>query len=167
MVRSNRLIADYQKALALSNAFDFNSPHRDIKVSTYAILFFGTPHHGANGVELAQWMGKLSSIYMYTNETILKDLNRDSGELESIQKFYLGACEHIKSVFFYETLPTPIKLGVAEMVSSLGGCEIFALNRCIDCPTSFGYHRGRPKRISRRIARGPSSYRQVSEKTGK
>jgi hypothetical protein len=127
MVRSNRRITDYQKALALSNAFDFSSPHRDIKVSTYAILFFGTPHHGANGVELAQWMGKLLSVYMYTNETILKDLNRDSSELESIQKFYLGACEHIKSIFFYETLHTPICRGVAQLVSSLDGREMFSL----------------------------------------
>ncbi|CAG8743957.1 12162_t:CDS:2, partial [Acaulospora colombiana] len=84
-------------------------------VSTYAILFFGTPHSGANGVEIAQWMTKLLSIYMFTDDTILKDLNRDSNQLQGIQKLYLSASEGIKSIFFYEALPTPLMKGVAEL----------------------------------------------------
>ncbi|PVF92961.1 hypothetical protein CPB86DRAFT_144260, partial [Serendipita vermifera] len=105
-----------KKALALCHGAGYNSDHRCIKVSTYAILFFGTPHSGANGVDLAQWMGRLLSVYMFTDDMILKDLNRDSDELQSIQKFYLGASERLKSIFFHEVLPTPLMKGVAELI---------------------------------------------------
>ncbi|PVF90833.1 hypothetical protein CPB86DRAFT_551855, partial [Serendipita vermifera] len=109
-----------KKALALCHGASYNSDYRCIKVSTYGILFFGTPHSGANNVELAQWMGKLLSIYMFTDDTILKDLARDSTELQSIQTFYLGASERIKSIFFYEVLPTPLVKGVAEVIVPRG-----------------------------------------------
>ncbi|PVF91601.1 hypothetical protein CPB86DRAFT_688035, partial [Serendipita vermifera] len=108
------------KALALCHGASYNSDSRYIKVSTYGILFFGTPHSGANNVELAQWMGKLLSVYTFTDDTILKDLNRDSTELQSIQTFYLGASGRIKSIFFYEVLPTPLMKGVAELIVPRG-----------------------------------------------
>jgi hypothetical protein len=104
--------------IALSHSADRNSHHRGIKVSTYAILFFGTPHSGANGVELAQWMGRLLSVYMYTSDSLLKDLIRDSNELEKIQKFYGSASKGIKTFFFYEEYPTPIIGGFSKLVSS-------------------------------------------------
>ncbi|PVF91573.1 hypothetical protein CPB86DRAFT_802724 [Serendipita vermifera] len=109
-----------KKALALCHGASYNSDSRYIKVSTYGILFFGTPHSGANNVELAQWMGKLLSVYMFTDDTILKDLNRGSTELQSIQTLYLGASERIKSIFFYEVLPTPLMKGVAELIVPRG-----------------------------------------------
>ncbi|PVF91216.1 hypothetical protein CPB86DRAFT_719899, partial [Serendipita vermifera] len=105
-----------KQALALCHGAGYNPDHRSIKVSTYAVLFFGTPHSGANSVNLAQWMGRLLSVYMFTDDRILKDLDRDSIALESIQTFYLGASEYIKSIFFYETLPTPLIQGVAELI---------------------------------------------------
>ncbi|PVF99568.1 hypothetical protein CPB86DRAFT_290098, partial [Serendipita vermifera] len=105
-----------KKALALCNGSNHRRDCKSIKVSTYAILFFGTPHSGANSVNLAQWMGKLLSIYMFTDDKILKNLNRDSTELQSIQTFYLGASERLKSIFFYEALPTPVLTGVAELI---------------------------------------------------
>ncbi|PVF91422.1 hypothetical protein CPB86DRAFT_878527 [Serendipita vermifera] len=105
-----------KKALALCHGASYGSDHRYIKVSTYAILFFGTPHSGANGVDLAQWMAKLLSVYMFTDDTIVKGLDQNSSELQSIQAFYLGASEHIKSIFFYERLPTRLMKGVAELI---------------------------------------------------
>ncbi|CAG8544496.1 14721_t:CDS:10, partial [Acaulospora colombiana] len=72
-------------------------------------------------------MGRLLSVYMFTDDTILKDLNRDSNELQSIQKFYLGASEHIKSIFFHELLPTPLMKGVAELVKGDRNAEVIAL----------------------------------------
>jgi hypothetical protein len=89
-------------------------------VSTYAVLFFGTPHSGANGVELAQWLGRVSSVFMYTSGTVLKDLGRDSPELESIQQAYLHASDGIKTIFFYEEYRTPIQWWFSEMVNSSG-----------------------------------------------
>ncbi|PVF97305.1 hypothetical protein CPB86DRAFT_798158 [Serendipita vermifera] len=109
-----------KKALVLCHSASYNSDSRFITVSTYAILFFGTPQSGANSVDLAQWMGRLLSVYMFTEDTILKDLSRDSIELQSIQKFYLGASERIKSIFFYEVLPTSLMKGVAELIVPRG-----------------------------------------------
>ncbi|PVF97304.1 hypothetical protein CPB86DRAFT_707261 [Serendipita vermifera] len=113
-----------KKALALCNGSNHRQDYKSITVSTYAILFFGTPHSGANGVDLAEWMGKLLSVYTFTDDTILKELDRDSIELQSIQAFYLGASERIKSIFFYEALPTPLMKGVAELIVPRGSGTI-------------------------------------------
>jgi hypothetical protein len=115
----HRIDFNRTKALAYCHATSYNSPsqHRAIKVSTYAVLFFGTPHSGANGVELAQWLGRVSAVYMYTTRAVLKDLGRDSPELESIQQAYLHASDDIKTIFFYEEYRTPIQGWFSEMVS--------------------------------------------------
>ncbi|PVF91068.1 hypothetical protein CPB86DRAFT_878704, partial [Serendipita vermifera] len=105
-----------KKALTLCNIPDYNSERRQIKVSTYGILFFGTPHSGANGVGLARLVGKLLSVYMVTDDSVLNDLNHNSAQLESIQTFYLDASKRIKSIFFYETDPTPMVTGIAELI---------------------------------------------------
>jgi hypothetical protein len=107
------------KALALCHSANFDSNHRDVKISTYAVLFFGTPHSGARGVELVHWMGRLLSVYMYTNDTVLKALYHDSDELERIQKLYSNASQGIKSIFFFEQYPTPIMGGITKLVSQL------------------------------------------------
>ncbi|KAG9024276.1 hypothetical protein FS842_005502, partial [Serendipita sp. 407] len=107
-----------KKALVLCHGDDFETTGnlRDILVSTFAILFFGTPHSGANGVQLAEWMGRVLSVCMSTNDRILKALNRDSPELENIQRLYLPASKRINTIFFYEEYPTPIVTGMAELI---------------------------------------------------
>ena len=55
---------------------------------------------------------------MYTTGTVLKDLSRDSLELEKIQNGYLQASDDIKTIFFYEEYSTPIQWGLSKMVSS-------------------------------------------------
>ncbi|KAG8825901.1 hypothetical protein FRC17_008464 [Serendipita sp. 399] len=107
-----------KRALAHCHNRSFDSPYafRDIITSTLAVLFFGTPHGGANGVALAKWMHRLASIYMSTSNTILKDLDRDSPALEEIQALYLQSSERIDAMFFYEEYPTPIGGGLAKMI---------------------------------------------------
>ncbi|PVF97062.1 hypothetical protein CPB86DRAFT_707945 [Serendipita vermifera] len=105
-----------KKALTLCNIPDYNSDRRQIKVSTYGILFFGTPHSGANRVGLARSVGKLLSVYMFTDDSMLNDLDHNSNQLENIQTFYLDASKRIKSIFFYETDPTPMVSGIAELI---------------------------------------------------
>ncbi|KAG8846417.1 hypothetical protein FRB91_000834, partial [Serendipita sp. 411] len=107
-----------KKALALCHGADFETGHhlRDISTSTFAILFFGTPHGGANGVQLAEWMGRVLSMCMSTNDRMLKALNRDSSELENIQKVYLPVGTRINTIFFYEEYATPIMRGMKELI---------------------------------------------------
>ncbi|KAG9029304.1 hypothetical protein FS842_004595, partial [Serendipita sp. 407] len=107
-----------KKALVLCHCADFKTGHhlRDISTSTSSILFFGTPHSGANGIQLAEWMGRVLSMCMSTNDRILKALNRDSSELENIQRLYLPASERISTIFFYEEYATPIVRGIEELI---------------------------------------------------
>ncbi|KAG8790343.1 hypothetical protein FRC16_000904, partial [Serendipita sp. 398] len=106
-----------KKALVLCHSDDFETDGnlRDVYASTFAILFFGTPHSGANGVQLAEWMGRVLSMCMSTNDRMLKALNRDSSELENIQRLYLPAGRRINTIFFYEEYPTPIVRGLEEL----------------------------------------------------
>ena len=81
-------------------------------------MFFGTPHSGTNGVELLRFMNTLMSIYLNTNDVVLKHLKANSQELENIQKDYLSASGKIDAIFFYEEYATPIIGGRREMVRS-------------------------------------------------
>ncbi|PVF95828.1 TPR-like protein [Serendipita vermifera] len=107
-----------KKALGQCHATGFNNllHHRAIKVSTFGILYFGTPHSGANGVQLAEWLGMLCSIFMYTTNKVVKDLCQGSEQLEEIQHMYLQASDDIKSIFFYETYRTPIVWGFSKLI---------------------------------------------------
>ncbi|PVF91854.1 hypothetical protein CPB86DRAFT_830363 [Serendipita vermifera] len=99
-----------------AESWGHNTEEDRLKVSTYGILFFGTPHSGANGVDLARLVGKLLSVYMVTDDSMIEDLNHNSVQLENIQTFYLDASKRIKSIFFYETDPTPMVTGIAELI---------------------------------------------------
>ncbi|KAG8827651.1 hypothetical protein FRC17_007737, partial [Serendipita sp. 399] len=96
--------------------FDSDHKFRDIAISTRAVLFFGTPHSGANGVLLAEWMRRVLSVYMPTTNEILKHLDRDSPVLEEIGAQYRLASERIDNVFFYEEYPTPIARGMKTLI---------------------------------------------------
>ncbi|CAG7853500.1 SubName: Full=Uncharacterized protein {ECO:0000313/EMBL:CCA76781.1} [Serendipita indica DSM 11827] len=89
-------------ALVICNNKDQDSDGnlRDILVSTYSILFFGTPHFGVED-PLPGTTDRLLSIPMYTTNVILKVLQPYSPELENIQKLYLEVSRKVKNVFFY------------------------------------------------------------------
>jgi len=56
-------------------------------------------------------------MHMYTSRTVLKDLSRDSPELESIQHSYRDVSSDITTIFFYEAYRTPLYWWFSEMVS--------------------------------------------------
>ncbi|KAG8825700.1 hypothetical protein FRC19_010690 [Serendipita sp. 401] len=107
-----------KRALVLCHSDNFETDRtlRDISTSTLAVLFFGTPHSGANGIQLAEWMGRLFSVFMYTNTRILSDLNRDSPKLEDIQRHYQSATRQLSTIFFYEEYETPILGGRTKLI---------------------------------------------------
>ncbi|KAG8824605.1 hypothetical protein FRC17_009068, partial [Serendipita sp. 399] len=111
-------MADYLKALVHCHLRNHKSGHRlrSIITSTLAVLFFGTPHAGANGVQLVEWMCRLLSIYRSTSNKVLKDIKKDSSALEELQANYLPASEGIDTIFFYEAYETPIVGGVRQMI---------------------------------------------------
>ncbi|KAG8815662.1 hypothetical protein FRC17_000630, partial [Serendipita sp. 399] len=107
-----------KRALGHCNSRNINSARnlRDITTSTIAVLFFGTPHSGANGVGAAELMHQLLSVYMSTNNKILRHLRRESGMLEDVQDHYFPVSQRVETIFLYEEYETPIFGGVRKMI---------------------------------------------------
>ncbi|SLM35870.1 Ribosomal protein S5 domain 2-type fold, partial [Lasallia pustulata] len=90
--------------------------HRSIKLSTYGILFMGTPHQGGSGVHLGELMLKVASIFVTADDKILKHLERDSEWLQQQLGQYAPISNDFVTKFAYEMFPTRIALGTAIMV---------------------------------------------------
>lgn len=93
--------------------------HRSIKLSTYGILFMGTPHQGGSGVALGKSILKVASIFVTVDSKILKHLERDSEWLQQQLGQYAPISSDFVTKFAYETLPTRIALRKTTMVSIL------------------------------------------------
>ena len=92
-----------------------------IKVSTYGILFMGTPHQGGEGVTWGILARNLASIFVNTNKEILEHLARNSEWLEYQQALFLPISNQFETIYFYETYPTPLPGGGALLVCS---CQV-------------------------------------------
>ncbi|KAK0739028.1 hypothetical protein B0T21DRAFT_135581 [Apiosordaria backusii] len=44
--------------------------HRSIKISTYGIIFLGTPHQGANGVQLGKLLVNIASLFVPADDLV-------------------------------------------------------------------------------------------------
>ena len=127
--------------------------HRSIKLSTYGILFMGTPHQGGSGVHLGELMLKVASIFVTADDKILKHLERDSEWLQQQLGQYAPISNDFVTKFAYEMFPTRIALGKAIMVRilrqvsasylSVSGCAagFGRRTRCYECGT--GCHTSR------------------------
>ena len=87
-------------------------------VSTYGILFMGTPHQGCGGVTLGLFLQNLISIFAYTNKKMLVHLEMYSEWLDSRQKLFLPISNNFDTIYFYETYATPLLTGGALLVCS-------------------------------------------------
>jgi len=93
--------------------------HRSIKISTYGILFMGTPHQGGSGVVLGKSILQVASIFVTVDNKILKHLERDSEWLQQQLSQYAPISGDFVTKFAYEMLPTRIALGKTIMVRIL------------------------------------------------
>ncbi|KAF5632700.1 eukaryotic translation initiation factor 3 [Fusarium sp. NRRL 52700] len=75
-----------------------------IKLSTYAVIFLGTPHQGGEGIPLAQVLRQISSIVSHTNKRILSKMERNSEWLQELQSDYNAISQEFETIFFYETI---------------------------------------------------------------
>ncbi|KAK8140622.1 hypothetical protein G3M48_003253, partial [Beauveria asiatica] len=92
-----------------------NPEHRSIKLSTYGILFMGTPHQGGNGVQLGRVLANVASLVMAADDRLLKHLERDSEWLLQQLGQYGPISNEFVTKFAYETYPTPTVLGRSIM----------------------------------------------------
>jgi hypothetical protein len=106
------------KALIHANSAteDHLPDYRDISLSTYGIIFLGTPHQGAENVDLGLLLLQIQSIYSNTNNVVLKHLRRDSELLQAQLAQYAGISRNFNTKFFFEAYPTSLPGGMQSVV---------------------------------------------------
>ena len=87
-------------------------------VSTYGILFMGTPHQGSEGATWGILARNIASIFMNTNKGMLEHLTRNSEWLEYQQAQFVPISNQFETIYFYETHPTPLPGDGELLVSS-------------------------------------------------
>jgi hypothetical protein len=80
--------------------------HLSIKLSTYGILFMGTPHQGAAGVQLGELVLRIASMFIPTDNKALRHIDQDSEWLQQQLQQYAPISQSIVTKFAYETMPT-------------------------------------------------------------
>uniref|UniRef100_A0A8H7NHF5 DUF7779 domain-containing protein n=1 Tax=Bionectria ochroleuca TaxID=29856 RepID=A0A8H7NHF5_BIOOC len=90
--------------------------HRSVKLSTYGILFMGTPHQGGNGVQLGRVLANVASIFISADDRLLKHLERDSEWLQQQLWQYGPISGDFVTKFAYEQYETPTLLGHSILV---------------------------------------------------
>jgi hypothetical protein len=94
--------------------------HRSVKLSTYGILFMGSPHQGAAGVYLGELLLRIASIFIATDRKAVKHIQLGSEWLEQQLQQYAPISQDFVTKFAYETLPTTtIAMGKKIMVCIL------------------------------------------------
>ena len=99
------------KSKALAYSASRTSKNEDhlysIYVSTYGILFFGTPHHGSNIAKMAGIARRVLSALvpkriMDTNGQLLDALQKNSETLQNITDQFVALMKRFRVFFFWE-----------------------------------------------------------------
>ncbi|KAL9631682.1 MAG: hypothetical protein Q9164_005754 [Protoblastenia rupestris] len=76
----------------------------------------GTPHQGGSGVNFGKLLVNIASIFVNTDDRILKNLERDSEWLQQQLGQYGPISSDFITKFAYEIYATPLLMGKAVMV---------------------------------------------------
>jgi len=86
---------------------------RSIYVSTYGILFMGTPHLGSDkanwGSYLQKFCGIVPNRILHTNTQLVEALKTNSEALINIERQFMTIIERVHLFYFHETKPTNFK----------------------------------------------------------
>ena len=106
------------KALILSELSNIRhlGDRKAIKLSTAGILFFGTPHQGSPDVSLVKFIGRIASIWYYTNDNVLTHLEEHSSWLMEQTERFKSISTDFEMRFFFESRETHIQTGITRMV---------------------------------------------------
>jgi hypothetical protein len=113
-------------------------------VSTYGIIFLGTPHQGGNGVQLGKLLVNIASEFVAADDGLLKHLERDSEWLQQQLGQYGPISGDFVTKFAFEEYKTRTAFG-SIMVCDLA-FVVQAKQKLIDA--------GGTARISRRTGPG-------------
>lgn len=118
----DKMMQEADSLEALLNSYMADIDHleeqKSIELSTYAVMFLGTPHRGSEGARLAKVLTTILSIFSHTNIKPLHQMESDGEWVEELQERYNSISKNFKTVFFYETLAMPIPFG-STIVSSI------------------------------------------------
>ena len=89
---------------------------RSIKLSTYGIIFMGTPHQGGQGVSVGKILLNVAKIQGHTSDGLLKHLEQHSEFLQQQLSEFTAISQDFDISFAYETKPTPIIGGTAKFI---------------------------------------------------
>ncbi|CAK7230365.1 hypothetical protein SBRCBS47491_007561 [Sporothrix bragantina] len=118
-----------KRAILYSNDLrdDEHEAFRSIYVSTYGIIFLGTPHTGSG---LAFWgrvlqgMSALAPKKIFDTETVLiKSLKRDNERLQDINTHFLDIYQRFRIQMVHENQKTDLK-----------GTKVFVVDKISACP---------------------------------
>jgi hypothetical protein len=98
---------------------DCNSPvlGEIFLLSTYGVMFMGTPHQGGNGVALGKLMVNVASVFVAGDDRLLRHLERDSESLQQQLGQYAPISGDFVTKFAFEEYATPTVLGRLMVVS--------------------------------------------------
>lgn len=99
--------------------------HHAIAVSTYGIVFMGTPHQGGNGVAVGKALVTMASLFVKADDKILKVLERDSQLLHTQLGQFATISSQFATKFAFETFPTPTVFGNTLIVRELATALLF------------------------------------------
>jgi len=89
---------------------------KSVKLSTYAVMFFGTPHAGANGAKFQAALTKICRIFWPGSSRLLRYLTPDSNHLRDLSELYVPISQDFKTFFFHEAYRTQLISGMSIMV---------------------------------------------------
>ncbi|TPX14735.1 uncharacterized protein E0L32_005130 [Thyridium curvatum] len=89
---------------------------KDMKLSTYGIVFFGTPHSGGEGVTLAQIGLQIMSVYQTVNDKVIQHLEPQSEWLRDQVENFKKISPDFHIIFCYEDVKTPVIGGKTMMI---------------------------------------------------
>lgn len=105
-----------KSALLYSN--DVQGPHqedlRSIYVSTFAIIFLGTPHNGSNAAAWGRILQRMADAVVprklfVTEAVLLKTLKKDSESLQQISNHFLDIYQRFQIQMVHENHKTDVK----------------------------------------------------------
>lgn len=107
---------------------DITSPHandnRNIYVSTYGIIFLGTPHTGSDAAKWGIMLERMASAFipktfMHTNNQLVKTLISNNETLQNINLHFVDISPRFRITAAHEELATDMKGTKALIVDQL------------------------------------------------
>ena len=91
--------------------------HKAVALSTYGIIFLGTPHQGTKNAELASILLNIQAITSPVNDALVKHLSRNSEALEQQLSQFVSISNDFVIKFGFETYPTYLGGVFRDLVS--------------------------------------------------